>query len=55
MARLVNPYIAGNPVGNSTAFFGRDDVLEAVLAFPARANNPRLPHGRVSLRRGSKW
>jgi tetratricopeptide (TPR) repeat protein len=31
MARPVNPYIAGNPVGNSPAFVGRDDVLQAVL------------------------
>lgn len=33
MARPKNPYIAGNPVGNSAAFVGRDDVLEAVLGF----------------------
>lgn len=26
-----NPYIAGNPVGNTSAFVGRHDVLEAVL------------------------
>jgi tetratricopeptide (TPR) repeat protein len=26
-----NPYIAGNPVGNSTAFVGREDVLRDVL------------------------
>jgi tetratricopeptide (TPR) repeat protein len=31
MSRPVNPYIAGNPVGNSAAFVGRDDVLQAVL------------------------
>src|SRR5277367_2863794 len=31
MSRPVNPYIAGNPVGNSSAFIGRDDVLRAVL------------------------
>ncbi len=30
MPRPVNPYIAGNPVGNSPAFVGRDDVLEWV-------------------------
>ena len=27
----VNPYIAGNPVGNTDAFIGRDDVLRDVL------------------------
>ncbi len=26
-----NPYIAGNPVGDSAAFVGRDDVLRQVL------------------------
>ena len=26
-----NPYVAGNPVGGSSAFVGRDDVLRAVL------------------------
>jgi hypothetical protein len=26
-----NPYVAGNPVGDSPAFVGRDDVLRAVL------------------------
>jgi hypothetical protein len=26
-----NPYIAGNPVGNSTAFVGRDDILREVM------------------------
>src|SRR5262249_21503963 len=31
MSRPINPYIAGNPVGNSPAFVGRDDVLRAVL------------------------
>ena len=31
MSRPFNPYIAGNPVGNSAAFVGRDDVLRAVL------------------------
>jgi hypothetical protein len=31
MPRPQNPYIAGNPVGNSPAFVGRDDVLQAVL------------------------
>jgi tetratricopeptide (TPR) repeat protein len=28
---LLNPYIAGNPVGGSTAFVGRSDVLRSVL------------------------
>jgi tetratricopeptide (TPR) repeat protein len=27
----INPYIVGNPVGNSPAFVGRDDVLQKVL------------------------
>jgi len=31
MARPVNPYVAGNPVGNSPAFVGRADVLREVL------------------------
>jgi formylglycine-generating enzyme required for sulfatase activity len=31
MPRPANPYIAGNPVGNSPAFVGRDDVLQKVL------------------------
>jgi len=26
-----NPYITGNPVGKSTAFIGRTDILQAVL------------------------
>jgi hypothetical protein len=30
MPRPRNPYLAGNPVGNSPAFVGRDDVLRAV-------------------------
>jgi hypothetical protein len=30
---LVNPYIAGNPVGAGPAFVGRDDILKAVLRF----------------------
>jgi AAA ATPase domain len=30
MAQARNPYIAGNPVGGSAAFVGRDDVLRAV-------------------------
>lgn len=32
MPRPINPYIAGNPVGNSPAFIGRDRVLHAVLS-----------------------
>ena len=31
MAVPINPYIAGNPVGNTPAFVGRDDVLREVL------------------------
>ena len=30
MSLSVNPYIAGNPVGDSHAFIGRDDVLREV-------------------------
>jgi len=30
MARPVNPYVTGNPVGNSPAFVGRADVLREV-------------------------
>ena len=29
--RPQNPYIAGNPVGNSTAFVERDDILREVV------------------------
>jgi formylglycine-generating enzyme required for sulfatase activity len=35
----INPYIAGDPVGNSPAFIGRDDVLREVLKI---LNNPHL-------------
>jgi len=31
MTMLTNPYIAGNPVGNTPSFVGRDDVLREVL------------------------
>ena len=31
MATLVNPYVAGNPVGDSPAFIGRADVLREVV------------------------
>ena len=31
MPIIINPYIAGNPVGNTNAFVGRDDVLREVL------------------------
>ncbi len=31
MSKLINPYIAGNPVGNTPAFIGRADVLREVL------------------------
>jgi hypothetical protein len=31
MPHPANPCIAGNPVGNSSVFVGRDDVLQAVL------------------------
>lgn len=31
MVALLNPYVAGNPVGASPAFVGRDDVLREVL------------------------
>ena len=31
MALPLNPYIAGNPVGDSPAFVGRDDVVRDVL------------------------
>ncbi len=30
MSKPINPYIAGNPVGNSNAFVGRVDVLREV-------------------------
>jgi tetratricopeptide (TPR) repeat protein len=31
MSRSLNPYIAGNPVGNSNAFIGRADIVRDVL------------------------
>ena len=31
MPLATNPYIAGNPVGKSPAFVGREDVLREVL------------------------
>ena len=31
MQTLINPYIAGNPVGNTSTFVGRDDVLREVV------------------------
>jgi hypothetical protein len=31
MAMPLNPYVAGNPVGDSPAFIGRADVLREVL------------------------
>jgi hypothetical protein len=31
MATPLNPYVAGNPVGDSPAFIGRADVLREVL------------------------
>ena len=27
----VNPYIAGNPIKNSSAFFGRHDIIREVM------------------------
>ena len=35
-----NPYIAGNPVGNSPAFVGREDVLREVLRIPRSVTEP---------------
>jgi hypothetical protein len=31
MAIPINPYVAGNPLGDSPAFIGRADVLREVL------------------------
>ena len=31
MTTPINPYVAGNPVGDSPAFIGRADVLREVL------------------------
>jgi len=31
MPNPVNPYVAGNPVGDSAAFIGRADVLREVV------------------------
>ena len=37
MTNPINPYVAGNPVGDSPAFIGRADVLRVLhhLATPA--------------------
>jgi hypothetical protein len=37
MSIPINPYVAGNPVGDSPAFIGRADVLREVLRDLARA------------------
>jgi len=39
MAILVNPYVAGNPVGDSPAFVGRADVLREVLRMLRRSQD----------------
>jgi len=31
MSHPINPYIAGNPVGNTNAFVGRADILRDVV------------------------
>ncbi len=32
MTFAINPYVAGNPVGDSAAFVGRADVLREVVS-----------------------
>ncbi len=39
MALPINPYVAGNPVGDSTAFVGRADVLREVVRVLRRPQN----------------
>jgi hypothetical protein len=39
MAIPVNPYVAGNPVGDSPAFIGRADVLREVLRVLRRSQD----------------
>ncbi len=47
MARSLNPYIAGNPVGNSNAFIGRADIVREVLhIFARREENALVLYGQ---------
>lgn len=39
MSRSLNPYIAGNPVGNSHAFIGRADIVREVLRVFSRSED----------------
>lgn len=42
MARFINPYIAGNPVGNSNAFIGRADIVREVFRIFSRPEENAL-------------
>ena len=47
MTRPFNPYVTGNPVGNSSAFVGRSDVLREVLRILRRPrDNAIVLHGQ---------
>jgi hypothetical protein len=39
MAIPLNPYVAGNPVGDSPAFIGRADVLREVVRVLRRSQD----------------
>jgi hypothetical protein len=47
MPTPINPYVAGNPVGDSPAFIGRADVLREVLRVLCRPqDNAIVPYGQ---------
>lgn len=52
MAIPANPYVAGNPVGDSPAFVGRADVLREVVRVLRRSqDNALVLYGQRRLRR----
>lgn len=42
MSILINPYIAGNPVGGTKSFFGRQDVFKRILSLLQNPNENAL-------------
>ncbi|MFQ5812439.1 MAG: hypothetical protein ACE5I2_04500 [Anaerolineae bacterium] len=53
MAIPLNPYVAGNPVGDSPAFIGRADVLREVVRLLRRPqDNAIVLYGQRRLRQG---
>ncbi len=52
MSTQLNPYVSGNPVGDSPAFVGRTDVLRAVLRVLRRPrDNAVVPFGQRRIGR----